>query len=465
MRRGNVTRRSFVAGSLATTLATASWPLAAGATAGQLRAATGHADLGLPGKAETPIWGYDAQAPGPTLRLKQGGRLVRRLVNELPQPTTVHWHGIRIANAMDGVPGLTQALVEPGSEFLYDFEVPDAGTYWYHPHNRTWEQLARGLYGALIVEEPEPPRVDRDQVLMIDDWRVTKDGRLHEESFGAIRDRAHGGRLGNWVTVNGEGDYATTVRSGERLRFRLINTANGRIFDLGLKGMRGWVVALDGQPLAAPRELDRVTLAPAQRADLIVDVIATEGGEAFLFAAVGDERVAIGTFRVDGTKRPVSPEPPPPLAANPVPPLGDLKGAVRVTLRMEGGAMGGLQSAVYKGRKLGMRELVAEGQVWAFNGTADMPEAPLVRAALGQTVRINMVNDTAWPHAMHLHGHHFRHIRAGQAPGPLRDTLLVDADQSAEIAFVADNPGKWLFHCHMVEHAASGMMTWIEVAG
>lgn len=460
----DITRRSFISGSTAFAMAVPTLSFGAVPATSSLRAATGMANLGLPKGAATPIWGYEGKTPGPLLRVKQGERLTRRFINDLPQPTTVHWHGVRIANAMDGVPDLTQKLVQPGTEFLYDFELPDAGTYWYHPHNRTWEQLARGLYGALIVEEPDPPKVDRDEVLLIDDWRLGENGSLHEESFGEMRDWAHSGRLGSWITVNGQGEYKATVKQNERLRLRLVNTANARIFTLGGKGMTGWVIALDGQPLAKPLPFDLVTLAPAQRADLIVDVIAESGGEAFLFATARDERIAIGIFDVKGRARAGLLDAPTPLPANPVPELSDLSGARQATLRMEGGAMGGLQVASYQGQQLGIRELVAAGRVWAFNGMADMPEQPFVDAQQGEVVRIKMDNETAWPHAMHLHGHHFRQIEADGRTGPLRDTLLVDPDQSVEIAFVADNPGNWLFHCHMVEHAVSGMMTWIRVA-
>ena len=126
----------------------------------------------------TAVWSYNGQVPGPILRLPQGARLDVRLINRLPQPTTVHWHGIRIDNAMDGVAGLTQAAVPPGERFDYSFTVPDAGTYWYHPHNRSWEQVARGLSGLLIVGEKDPPAVDQDLVLVVDDWRLGENGAI-----------------------------------------------------------------------------------------------------------------------------------------------------------------------------------------------------------------------------------------------------------------------------------------------
>ncbi len=130
--------------------------------------------------------------------------------------------------------------------------------------------------------------------------------------------------------------------------------------------------------------------------------------------------------------------------------------------------MGRMAGARHKGRHMGMRELVGQGMVWAFNGTAGMTEAPLLRVERGRTAVIEMINDTAWPHALHLHGHHFRTVeRNGEArdEAPWRDTVLLQRDEKASVAFLADNPGKWMLHCHMLEHQAAGMATWIEVAG
>jgi FtsP/CotA-like multicopper oxidase with cupredoxin domain len=154
------------------------------------------------------------------------------------------------------------------------------------------------------------------------------------------------------------------------------------------------------------------------------------------------------------------------LAANPLPSRLELDSAEKSALLMQGGAMGSLRSARYKGQELTMRELVQQGMVWAFNGEAGLPEAPLLRAKRGQTVVLDIVNDNRWPHAMHLHGHHFRVLaRDGQAVNEpdWRDTLLMSGGEQIQIGFVADNPGKWVLHCHMLEHQAAGMVTWLEV--
>jgi FtsP/CotA-like multicopper oxidase with cupredoxin domain len=248
------------------------------------------------------------------------------------------------------------------------------------------------------------------------------------------------------------------------MRLRLANVANARIYTLEAQGMEGWVVALDGMPLDTPQPLGRLTLAPAQRADLIVDVVAEDGGEALLVSHEQDGGYAIATFPVRGEMRPARMGAPPALPANPVPALGPLAPARRVDLLMEGGAMGSMSGAMMGGHMMGMRDLVGAGKVWAMNGMVDMPEEPLIAVARGETVRIVMRNDTVWPHAMHLHGHHFRSVAAGEPAGPLRDTLLVQNGETAEIAFFADNPGDWLVHCHMLEHSAGGMMTWLRVS-
>ncbi len=454
-----VSRRNF----LATTAAAAILPnLSSAQTPTILRARTGMQHIAPEGFPDSAIWGYDGGVPGPLIRVPQGARITRQFVNDLPQGSSVHWHGIRIDNKMDGVVGLTQDAVAPGDTFDYDFTVPDAGTYWYHPHNRTSEQMARGLYGPLIVEEANPPEVDRDDIFLIDDWRLTPDGKI-DESFGPSTDWSHAGRIGNWVTVNGRAPTTHPVRQFERLRLRLVNVSNSRIFDLALDGLQGWIVALDGQPLEVPVEADRLTLAPAQRADMILDVTAAEGEEA---ALVMQDRGAIfflAQFPVEGQAREARMSAPKALPANPVPALGDLETARRVDLLMEGGAMGGMRGALIDGEMKTAGELMNNNLFWAFNGVAGLPEKPLLTAKRGETIRIKIINDTSFPHAMHLHGFHFRKIEEDGAQGPLRDTILLQRDEVAEIAFVADNPGDWLFHCHMLEHAAGGMLTWLKV--
>lgn len=457
-------RRDILIGGLSTSALALAPPTIANAdaTTEQIIAAPNDVQLVTGGGPKTALWTYGGSAPGPVIRVRRGDRVLRQLHNALPQATTIHWHGIRIDNKMDGVPGISQPPVQSGAQFRYDFAANDAGTYWYHPHVRSWEQVARGLSGALIVEETSPPQVDHDEVLVLDDWRLDQDAQI-DDSFGSMHDWSHAGRIGNFVTVNGLAAHGMGVRRNSRMRLRLVNAANARIFTVGVRGLAGWVVALDGQPLEVPTPLDRIRLAPAQRADLIVDVTETQAAEAFLISHERDGDYALTTFAVDAAVRASPMKEAQALALNDVPPLAELSQAVRARLTMDGGAMGQMRSATLNGVETEIRELVRKGKAWAFNGVAGPDQKPLMDLKLGQTAVIELSNDTRWPHAMHLHGHHFREaLKSGQT-GPLRDTILLDAGQTTQIAFVADNPGDWLFHCHMLEHAAAGMSTFVRI--
>ena len=444
-----------------------------------LRAGTSKAALLEDETKLTDVWAYNDTVPGPVIRAKKGEELAIEFVNGLEQATSVHWHGIRIENAMDGVSYLTQKPVEPGESFTYRFTVPDAGTYWYHPHNRTWEQLARGLYGALIVEGDEPQgAVDRDLTIVADDWRLEQGGALHEASLGARHDWAHAGRLGNILTLNGKAYERLNVRPGEWVRLRFINAANARVFRFTIGDQENWLAAIDGQPVK-PALLPKagITLAPAQRADLMVRVEGEPGDEIPIVETSIDGSLVAGYLVCEQEPsggQAVS-NAPVPLITNVIPDP-DLENATSHELIMSGGARRFLVAGNFKGEEMDGRELAGtHKQFWAFNGNVGMSDTPFFSSKRGETVRLSMVNETAWPHSIHLHGHHFRELSRSRlsdnaptkateyGPDAWRDTVLMQADEKVEIAFVADNPGKWMLHCHMLEHQAAGMGTWYEV--
>lgn len=461
-----LTRRGLMAGALAGAGLTALpvFGQSASASPMDLRAQVAMKRLLPEQYGMTEIWGYNGGTPAGEIRVAQGARVQRRLINELPQPTSIHWHGIRIDNAMDGVSGLTQDAVENGASFDYDFVAPDAGTYWYHAHTMSMEQVARGLYGPLIVEEADALDIDREEIFMFDDWLVDPATGQIEDDFAAAHDLSHGGRSGNYIVTNGTFGLTKQVKQNERLRLRLINTANARIFQLQFTGLAGWIVALDGMPLATPEPLsETLLLGPAQRADVIVDVTADEGQAASILAMLDQQPQPQVLFDVTGrastNRRP---------EAGALPPndhtMVSLEQTRRIELKMEGGAMGGLRSAMLGDENMGFRELANAGQFWAFNGAIGrMEDPPLAKLERGEQVRLSITNETSFPHAMHLHGVHFHEVAEDGSLGPLRDTTLLAAGRSREIAFVADNPGDWLFHCHMLGHAASGMVTRFEV--
>jgi FtsP/CotA-like multicopper oxidase with cupredoxin domain len=408
----------------------------------------------------TDVWAYNGTVPGPELRFKQGERLAIAVQNGLDAETTVHWHGIRLPNAMDGVPHLTQApIAARGGRFLYEFDLPDAGTYWYHPHLGSPEQVGRGLYGALIVEERDPPAVDRDIVWVLSDWRLDRQAR-NLEDFRNFMDSSHAGRIGNTVTVNGAIRETFAVRAGERIRLRLINASNARIYGLSFEGHEPWIIALDGQPVT-PYWDGRVVLGPAMRADVILDCTAAPGSRHRIvddFYARRAYRLLNIEYSAEKPRR-ESFEPAPRLAPNPIA-QPQLEKAVRHRIVFGGGMMGAMPS---------QRE--HRGLFWTVNGKP-VPEgqhthAPLLTFPRGSSNVIELVNDTSWHHPIHLHGHVFRVLtKNGKEALPRQwgDTVLLDPDSRAEIAFVADNPGDWMLHCHVLEHQATGMMAVVRVA-
>ncbi len=424
-----------------------------------------------PAGPATPVWTYNGQVPGPLLRFGQGERAVIEVENRLPQPTSMHWHGLRVPNAMDGVPHLTQAPIAPGETFTYEFDVADAGTYWYHPHANSAEQVGRGLAGVLIVDERHAPAVDRDLLWVLGDWRLDGAAQIRDD-FGHPHDISHAGRLGNTVTLNGVVPDEFSVRAGERLRLRLVNVANARLFGLRFSGHRPWLIARDGQPVdpAAPRE-GRVELGPGERVDLILDCLA-EPGERL---AVIDDFYPRQAYRlIDLAYRPDPPlrsaaAQPLRLADNPWP-RPDVEKAKRVELVIGGGAMGQMRVGRLDGESLDARALFQRGKAWALNGEVagdHHAPPPFLTLQRGESAVLALVNDTAFHHPMHLHGMFFEVLAVDGELRPTRegrDTLTLAPRGRALIAFRADSPGDWMFHCHVLEHQDAGLAGIVRVA-
>jgi FtsP/CotA-like multicopper oxidase with cupredoxin domain len=415
----NPVRRHFIAATAALAVA----PLAPRAwSAAPVRPFTleaGIARVPLVGDPHPPTeaWCFDGKVPGPELRARQGERLRVVVTNRLAEGTTVHWHGLRLPNAMDGVPGLTQPPIAPnGGTFAYEFDLPDAGTYWYHPHSRSFEQVARGLAGVLIVDEPERYPADRDVTWALQDWRLTRDAQL-AGGFGNMMDRTHAGRVGNTVTVNGVVAESFDVRAGERIRLRLANLAVARIFGLEFQGHRPRVIAYDGQPVA-PHEPEGglLVLGPGERIDVVLDMTGAPG-ERFavvdrfyrqntnelLALAYGKEKSLRERFGVV-----------PALPPNPTPEI-DLARAARHEIVFAGGMGPGMMGgggSMGRGMGGGMMGGGMAGMAWTINGVAVMEDGhahdPLLTLERGRTVVLAMANDTNWHHPIHLHGHFFR---------------------------------------------------------
>ncbi len=469
----SISRRDFLLGGTGLALTMA---LPVGSAHGaavhdyRIRAAPGNAHLLGSEHPKTKVWAYNGSVPGPEIRVRQGDRLRVLVENKLGEQTTTHWHGLRVPNSMDGVPHLTQKPIEPGEAFQYEFDVPDAGTYWYHPHQRGFEQVGRGLYGALIVEERVPIRVDRDVTWILDDWRLLSNAQISGD-FGNFHDINHGGRVGNTATVNGVPPRNFQVRAGERIRLRLINAANARIFGLEFEGHRPKIIAYDGQPVK-PHDTpnDRVVLGPAMRVDIVLDMTG-KPGDRFSVTDTFYKGLEFGLMKFLYEKEPLRQsllDTPIALPANTMP-EPDLVRPKRLDMVFGGGMMGAMNMAMMGGRRVGMREMMHSGKAWTINGVAATGHVldPIVVLKHGRSYVLALNNDTAWHHPIHLHGHSFRVISRNGRPtshNEWQDTVLMAPRERVEIAFVADNRGNWMFHCHVLEHMAGGMMGVIRVA-
>jgi len=406
------------------------------------------------------LWASDIKA----LNLQQFETVQIEVNNQLPNPTTLHWHGMRVKNTMDGVSGMTQLPIATGASFSYQITPQDAGTFWAHAHHNTFEQLARGLYFPLIVREAKEYIVDQDLLMVIDDWRINEERQLDIASLGNFSEWAHGGRNGNILTVNRQLNQVYQCKAGQRIRLRLLNAANSRIMTVALPNFAIWILAKDGQPLAEPLKLDKpMTIGPGERYDFIIDINMSVGkfpihevssGKNILIAMID---VSANEQQQQNTHAPAA------LPENPLPKIDPNKIKHRIKLDMQGGAMGGLKKANYQGNLLNVQELVKNKQIWSFNAIANLADEPLLTAKSGEMIEIEMINNTRWPHAMHLHGHHFKADSSFYPKNIWHDTLLILAGETTKIMFRAGETGKWLLHCHMIEHQASGMATWIEV--
>ena len=425
---------------------------------------------------QVETWAFGGKVPGPVIRANVGDVLRVAFRNELPEQTSIHWHGIAMRNDMDGVPGLTQRHIAPGAAFRYEFTLPDPGTYWFHPHIGT--QLDRGLYAPLIVDEPgDAGRYDDEWIVVLDDWtdgvgpspdailrnltaRRSKAGHsansMGGEDSGATMDMSAGtskllgGDAGDvrypMYLVNGRpvaDPQSFTSTPGRRVRLRLINAASDTAFRVALGGHVMRVTHTDGFPVEDV-ETDAVLIGMGER----IDVVVTLGDGAFPLVALAEGKgaqafaiVRTGTGDAGGPSvRPVELDRRVLMATK-------LKALRRVALDRR--APDRTLRAILGGDMMRYR--------WTINGRVSADAQPLdVRT--GERVRIEFVNQSMMFHPMHLHGHTFGLTRSAGA-GARKDTVMVLPGERRAIEFDADNPGQWAMHCHNTYHAEAGMIT------
>ena len=375
----------------------------------------------------------------------------------------MHWHGLRIPNAMDGVPYLTQFPIAPGEAFDYRFAPPDAGTYWYHPHCMTMDQMALGLTGVMIVEEADDPGFDAEIVLNLRDFRLREDGGWLK--LWTARNAARAGTPGTAMTANWRRDPVYDAPAGGLVRLRLAATDTTRIYRIFVPGMEGRIIACDGHPLrvpvADPTGAAPHVLAPGQRVDLALRMPAGEGRELAVMTATAGGPRRLARIRARGADRGRDLRELAPLPANPVP-EPDLASARRGEFVFGWSPEGGKPDNGFCG-SLGLTFWSINRKPWP--GDAVRGTGPLATLRVGESAVLRLRNESPNLHPIHLHGLVFRPIASNKRKiaSNWTDTAILQRDETLDIALVTDNPGDWAFHCHVIEHQKTGLAGFLRV--
>ena len=447
---------------------------------------------------EMIMFGYNGQYPGPLIQAPKDATIVVRVTNDIEMPTTIHWHGVRLDNQFDGVPGVTQEAIERGDSFTYEVHVPDAGMYWYHPHVREDVQQDLGLFGNLLVTSPDPDYygpAHREEVFVLDDMLIDDQGAL---PWG---DRAptHAlmGRFGNVMMVNGETDYRLTADRGEVVRFYLTNVANSRTFNVTFGGARVKIVASDVSRFEREQWVGSVVIAPAER--YVVDVRFEEAGEVVIANTVqainhsrGEFYPSVDTLSVvtvsDTQADPAISDAFDELREHTAvvedidtfrPYFGrapdyELETTVRVqnlpqsiVLSMEADTLyvppmewnDAMPMMNWLSTAEQVTWILKDRQTGAENGEIDWS------FEVGEVVKVRVYNtpDSFHPmnHPIHVHGQRFLVLSMDGVENEnlvWKDTAIVPVGSTMDVLIEMSNPGEWMVHCHIAEHLHAGMM-------
>lgn len=414
------------------------------------------ADLDFPVEGLT----FNSQFPAPVIRAKQGKLLRVKLINNLDEDTTIHWHGVRLENSMDGVPFLTQKPVKPGEEFIYEFSPPDAGTFWYHPHINSVNQLSKGMCGVLIVEETKIPNFKQDILVQLKNFGVTNNKTI--KPLYSKKHAARSGTSGGVFTVNGKGFEPVFAAEGDFIRIRLVNIDNTLVYDiLGLDRFKAKIIAIDSNPLENPWEAtDTLAIGPGSRIDLSLEVPLgnTKEVPTIDIAWKGSFRQALA-FDISKGNSKKEKKKEPTLPANPISAPNKSK-ASTIQFRFE-----------WSGAMAPVSKNGSHHNFWTINRISwkgfmmGKKPKPLAILKFGKSYIFEFKNDTPHKHPIHLHGMFFEVFWSDKKKvSPYyADTVLLEKYEKVKIALKADNLGDWMFHCHIIEHMKTGFMGYISV--
>lgn len=393
-------------------------------------------------------WGFNNQLPGPVLKAKKGDTLVVKVKNELEEPTVIHWHGIRLPASMDGT-GEVQIPIQPGETFEYSFVVPDAGTFWYHSHQNETVQMERGMYGALIVEDDTDPVTDNEKVFMIDDMKLNRDNSFKKGNVFSSWIERHDGRQGDTLLINGKENPSIKMYAGQIERWRFINSSSARYFMLYLDGKTFKIIGTDGGLLEKPLDVKQVLLTPGERIDILAGPFIE--GETFSIESLAYNRVTILKAKREQFASVLVGPAKPSMAVIP-----------EILRKIE--PLASANAAVTRKIKLSVDPSLKHIIDFQVNGGMHTKDTPVY---VGELQVWEVSNSSLMDHPFHLHGFFFQVLEEnGKVPAYLswKDTINLTPRSKVKIAWMPDNrPGMWMYHCHILEHHAAGMMANFEL--
>lgn len=434
--------------------------------------------------------GYNGQSPGPLLLVSQGDEITVNFTNNLDFPTTVHWHGLRLDYTSDGVPGISQDLVLPGETFQYLLKFPDAGTFFYHPHVRTEMQMDMGLYGKILVESKNPYAllVDYQIPLFLDDISLTEDGL---QSFDPdITTHTLMGRFGNTMILNGEDNLSLEFKQGDIARFYLTNAASTRTFDFGIEQQKIKLIADDASKYEKQEFVDSVILASSERRT--IDVLFEKPGRYNIIHSTPDKTYVLGTVsvipslnKIDSNFYSITQNSDVVHEIDPFrkffydPPDLELEFDIKTMSMEEKNSMNmkvhekEIDEIEWEDKMPKMNAMSNEENTkWVLRDMNSEKEGYDIgyNVNVGDVKKIRLYNnpESAHPmqHPIHLHGQRFLVVSEDGIPNEnlaWKDSVLVPTGKTVDILVDFSNPGKWAMHCHILEHAESGMITEITV--
>jgi len=432
------------------------------------------------------MYGYNGQIPGPIIKSTQGAEITVNVTNNIDMPTTIHWHGLRLDNAFDGVPEVTQEVIKPNGSFTYTVALPDEGIYWYHPHVREDIQQDLGLYGNLLVASTNKDAyapVNQEEVIVLDDILLNNQGAL--TAYGKNdADRSLMGRFGNTILVNGETDTKFEVQKGAVVRFFVTNVANTRTFKFGVPGATMKLVGSDVGRYEREQWVDSVIIGPAER--YIVDVLFENSGNFILEHKSPVATFPLASIRVTNNIVDTS-------YGSEFNTLRENKDVIadidnfrqyfdapvdktlELSIEMSGMDHSGMMGETHTDDGIEwedsmamMNEMMTGDQVeWMFYEPSTGAKNMDIdwQFSVGDVKKVQIINkedsDHPMQHPIHFHGQRFLILGIDGVPSTnlvWKDTAFIPTGSTAELLFDITNPGDWMFHCHIAEHLTNGMM-------